>query len=322
MSNDECGVEDLAIGHWAMPSTGAPSMGQVQGHMTMPAALATDIDSACNSGRLLAATNALTLAQSTPLQSPRSSPNKASTRSTPNGINTRSTPNKANTKQGDCTPGSTNTACAGCGTPGSTHQMCAICLSPVVNRKLNPRRLACEGSRTPSSRTPSSRTPSSRTPSSRTQSTRGFKTACCGQLLHKGCLKRYKEQAPSSPSRPTNPCPLCRSATSSGLTPIRPPKLHGLGFVSAAHLHTEMSRRISTARGAVARSLAARAAVSQQQERPEQQRLTSPPSSLFFSPGGAYQEVARRAGSRRDLEARLRAGRSEPEVPRNEDGLP
>ena len=91
-----------------------------------------------------------------------------------------------------------------------------------------------------------------------------FRTPCCGQLFHKECLERHKQGvACASPSSHARACPLCRSLEPTGLTPshVQPqprPPMGGGGFVNGWALHNEMVRRVSAARNAVQRSLAAR----------------------------------------------------------------
>lgn len=119
--------------------------------------------------------------------------------------------------------------------------VCAICLSPV---------------RRPSQSGSASGAPKSdRLP---------FRTTCCQQLFHQGCLKQCKNKCK------VGTCPLCRSNTSTGLTPAQPvqrsrntPPTIGrnsetgeTGFVGAGTLHQAMLRRVAAARAAVQRSLA------------------------------------------------------------------
>ena len=117
---------------------------------------------------------------------------------------------------------------------GARADVCAICLSPV---KL-------------SARSASREIPPDRLP---------FRTSCCQQLFHKGCLKKCKARCKSGS------CPLCRSETATGLTPAPPPRstpptvgrngAGQTGFVGASTLHQAMLRRVATARAAVQRSL-------------------------------------------------------------------
>ena len=103
---------------------------------------------------------------------------------------------------------------------------------------------------------------------------------------------RHKAQVvENSPLRP-RACPLCRSVTSTGLTPSHRPQPTarggvGGGFVSGWALHGEMVRRAAAARSAVRRSLAARGVI------PGSAGGTPSPSreEPFVSPGGAYEAV-------------------------------
>ena len=163
--------------------------------------------------------------------------------------------------------------------------VCSICLEPV---KLRPR-MRGGGNLTP------------------------FQTPCCHQFFHKACLKRHKEHC-ASPSNP-RACPLCRSQQPTGLTPSQGSPRIARGFVSGLSLHTEMMRRVATARNAVARSLAAQRSAqeapshagSDPQPQPHRSLSASPRSSVFFtSPGAAYEAV-----SRNQFQARLRRGEEE-----------
>jgi hypothetical protein len=103
---------------------------------------------------------------------------------------------------------------------------------------------------------------------------------------------RHKAQVvENSPLRP-RACPLCRSVTSTGLTPSHRPQPAarggvGGGFVSGWALHGEMVRRAAAARSAVRRSLAARGVI------PGAAGGTPSPDgeAPFVSPGGAYEAV-------------------------------
>ena len=187
------------------------------------------------------------------LHSPAPSPLHGSPRVTP-----RATPSKLSFSQ-NSRPASAPGSGVASPTPGSTSTKsspitCSICLSPIRKGK---------GSRPNALR---------------------FRTSCCGQLFHKECMKRHKEHC-ASPNHPRG-CPLCRSSDPTGLTPCRPPTSGGDGgFISGLALHTEMNRRVSAARNAVARSLAARSAASAN---------SSPASTggiFFTSPGAAYNAV-------------------------------
>ena len=161
-------------------------------------------------------------------------------------------------------------------TPGSSGNAspapCSICLSPVHSH-------GRKGGRR----------------SSISKNFSKFRTQCCGQLFHKECLARHKAQA-TSPSNP-RACPLCRSVQPTGLTPSNRPQPTATGgsFVNGWQLHNEMVRRVSAARGAVQRSLAARRG-----------GPTSPagPQSVFFtSPGAAAASVRVRSNPQSRIEA-------------------
>ena len=137
-----------------------------------------------------------------------------------------------------------------------------------------------------------------------------FQTQCCHQLFHKECLQKHKEHT-ASPSHP-RACPLCRSVAPTGLTPYRPPilpSMGGGGFISGLALHAEMRRRVSAARNAVARSIAARttattaAAAASGDSRPnvgttpaaDAPQPSRYGTNIFFtSPGAAYTAVRAR----------------------------
>ena len=142
---------------------------------------------------------------------------------------------------------------------------CSICLSPVR----------------PARRTSHSSSPASLSPHA-CQSGLCFTTPCCGKLFHRACLVRYKR---STSYEGGSRCPMCRDARTTGLTPAR---VAG-GFVSAGAVHTAMLRRVSAARLAVQRSIAASSAASQAASPAPAERGGE--DSVFFSPGAAYQEA-------------------------------
>lgn len=149
-----------------------------------------------------------------------------------------------------------------------------------------------------------------------------FQTQCCHQLFHKECLQKHKEHT-ASPSHP-RACPLCRSVAPTGLTPYRPPilpSMGGGGFISGLALHAEMRRRVSAARNAVARSIAARTAATTAAAAASggsranvgttpavdaPQPSDSGTNIFFTSPGAAYTAVRAR-----QFEARMRAEQSQ-----------
>ena len=155
--------------------------------------------------------------------------------------------------------------------------VCAICLSPVRKGRLaRSRGVSPAASAVASS--PVASSPQCRGPS--------FRTPCCRQLFHKECLRRYKQGVVGGLG---TACPLCRSEHATGLTPSRTMG----GFVSSLAVHTAMLRRVSTARAAVQRSLAAGGGPAAHSA-----ASPAPPAAtgggaahLFFSPGGAYQDV-------------------------------
>lgn len=204
--------------------------------------------------------------------------------STPQNRSSTTTPARRSIFSSLSRPGSAVTSpVPGSASTAASPVACSICLSPI--RKGSKRSLAAAT----------------------------FKTQCCHQLFHKSCMQRHKEQC-SSPSHP-RACPLCRSVAPTGLTPYRPPAaptLPGAGgggsFVSGLALHSEMRRRVSAARNAVARSLAARTAAAAEASALAHAPAVattgaastdappvsapSPHQNIFFtSPGAAYNAV-------------------------------
>ena len=104
-----------------------------------------------------------------------------------------------------------------------------------------------------------------------------FRTPCCGQLFHRDCMQRHKEQCASGGMRC---CPLCRSAEPTGLTPQH---RHAPGGGSS-----EMRRRVAAARAAVQRSLERNAAAARAAAAPA---LASSTSSVFFTAPAATDNV-------------------------------